>query len=105
MAKVPQKLTVARKFLDAVPTGGAREPDISRIVDHNRVFGLGPWTIDSGSRPARHISWSSPAFEKVALRIELQDCRRRDAAIIARRVLPAPDSSGVMSRGRLITQM
>src|SRR5258708_36669284 len=85
MAEVPEELPVAGKFLDAVPPGGARQPDVSCFIHHDCVFGLRPWTIDSGSGPARHISWTTPTLEKVALRIELQDCRRRDAAIVAGR--------------------
>src|SRR5207302_10164881 len=84
-AKVPEELPIACKFLNAVPSSGARQPDVSRLIHHDRMFGLGTWTIDSGSRPARHISWTTPTLENVALRIERQDCRRRDAAIVARR--------------------
>src|SRR5713101_5879773 len=95
MTKLPKQLAVARKFLDAVPSGASSKPDVSFFIDKDGVFGAGARFFDSFCRPAGDVARTSPALEKIPRGIEFQYCRRGLATIRARRCCCCPRLIGV----------
>src|SRR6267143_5409191 len=95
MTKLPEKLPIAGKFLDAVPSGASSEPDVSFFIHKDRVFCAGARPFYSFGRPARHVARASPALDKIARGIEFQYCRRGFATVCAWRSCCCPRLIGV----------
>src|SRR4029077_19438480 len=85
MAKVPQELSIAGKFLNAVVAGVSSQPHIALPVDNDGMFGSGSWSRNSLGRPPRHVVRAAPGLQQVAVGVKFEDRRRRDAAIGTRR--------------------
>src|SRR4029077_3631488 len=95
MTEFPEKLPIARKFLDAVSPRASPKPHVSLSIYEDRVFGARARLFDSLSRPARHVARTSPALEKVARGVEFQYCRRGFTTICARRRCRCPRLIGI----------
>ena len=76
MAEVLEQLPVATELEDAFASTCPRDPDVPVTIDVDGLL-VGP---------AGHVPRAAPALEQVAVWIELEDGRSRDAAIGARRV-------------------
>ena len=92
-----QERPVARELQDLpVTLPIAADPDVVEVVDEDAVLLVGPLVAVAGA---------APGLDDVALLVELDDGRRRHAALRRRRVHAAPRSLSVSERGRWSTQM
>ena len=96
VTEIPEEPAVAGELQDAVAASAGRDPDVARPDPRRRVLVLGP---------ERMMPGPAPRTQQVARRVELEDRGAATQHSARGGVVEAPFSSGLMSRGRLRTQI
>src|SRR5262245_5420618 len=86
MAEVPEELAVARELLQSVAAALSGNPDVALLVDGDGVLAACTGLGHAGRGPVGMVAGAAPRVEQVALDVELENRRRRLAAVGPRRV-------------------
>ena len=105
MAEVPEKLSIGGELLDAIAAAATRHPDVALAIHHDVVFGARPGTRNPRSRPAGRISGCAPTLHQFPAVSNSSTAGAATQQSVRGGVWIAPISSGLISRGRFITQM